>query len=103
MSAIDDAWGAVPPSNLPVSQAMQEAIEMITGTCPGQVFFSLDFPQAIIIGDDSTWIARVSYDGSTEESYLSTIPIESYVSAVEDTYTIDHLSDLQGFTTGFTA
>jgi hypothetical protein len=82
--------------------AMAEAIEMITGCCEGQVFISRDFPQALIIGNDSTWIARVSEDGSTEEAYLSTEPIETLISCVEDTFTVDHLPELQGFTTGFT-
>jgi hypothetical protein len=87
-----------------MSKAMQEGIDMILGCCEGQVFFSRDFPQAIIIGNDSTWIARVSQDGSTEEAYLSTRPMEEFVGMGENEHAIheDDLPELQGFTTGFT-
>lgn len=83
-----------------VTPEMQEGIDMVTGACGGQVFFSRDFPQALILADDSTWIARVSSDGSTEEAYLSTEPIANYVDS--QAYREEDLPELQGFTTGFT-
>jgi len=88
--------------DIPVTKEMRDAIDMILGCCPGQVFFSRDFPQALILADDSTWIARVNSDGSTEEAYLSTEPLETLVSVKEDTFTASDLPELQGFTTGFT-
>ena len=81
------------------TKKMLESIEMITSTCEGQAFYSRDFPQALIIGNDSTWIARVSEDGSTEEAYLVQYPAECLSTADGD----DNPEHIKGFTTGFTA
>lgn len=80
---------------------LTNTVEMICGTVECQVFYCADFPQALLIGNDSTWIARVYADGSYESAYLSTEPIETYVSVVEDTFTVSDLPALQGFATGF--
>ena len=90
-----------------VSPAVEDSVAFITGCCPGTVFYSGD-GDALILGDDRTWIARVfthsddESEAHTEEAYLSTEPIESLVSCVEDTYTSEDLPELQGFTPGFT-
>lgn len=56
--------------------AFAEAVEMICGTCPHQVFYRSDddYPQAILIHDDSESIVRVNYDGSYESAYLINEP-----------------------------
>lgn len=87
-----------------ITREMEQAIDFITGCCPGQVFLSRDFQQALIIGDDSTWVARVSEDGSMEEAYLSTQPMEMFVGLGENEHRIrpEDLPDMEGFVPGFT-
>lgn len=83
---------------------MQEAIDMVLCCVEGQVFSNGDseYLQVLIILNDDSGVVRISADGSTEESYLSTEPIRTLVSVREDTFTVNDLPELEGFTTGFT-
>lgn len=87
-----------------VPGCVRDAVEHILAAVNGTVFYDAG-GNALILGDDHTWIARVTHDtvlAYTEEAYLSTEPIANYVTACEDSYTADDLDALQGFTTGFT-
>lgn len=81
--------------------------EEILGVVNGTVFYNSN-GDALILGDDHSWIARVTHDEEmayTEEAYLSTQPIESYLGVRENehAYQEDDLPALKGFETGFTA
>jgi len=87
-----------------VPEFVKEEVEHILAAVTGTVFYDAA-GNALILGNDHTWIARVTYDtvkAYVEETYLSTLPIENYVSTVEDTYTVEMLPELTGFETGFT-
>jgi len=87
-----------------VPEFVEAEIDHILAAVTGTVFYDAD-GNALVLGNDHTWIARVTHDtvrAYVEETYLSTQPIENYVSTVEDTYTVDMLPELTGFETGFT-
>lgn len=88
-----------------VPEEVTKEVDFILGACPGTVFYNAD-GDALILGGDNTWLARVAWDAGdqearTYEAYLSTMPIETYVTVREDTYTSEMLSELQGFENGF--
>lgn len=85
----------------------EEAIEMVTGLVGCQVFRNGDseHPQALIIGNDSTWLARVHCDGSIEEAYLISEPVRDVLQGAcggITRVTDDDVEPIQGFTPGFT-
>lgn len=79
---------------------VMDAVEHVTGACPATVFYDAD-GNALILGDDHTWIARITHDtvqAYTEEAYLCTVPLEDFSS--ED---VNDLPEYRGFEAGFTA
>lgn len=81
---------------------LTETVEMLCGTIECQVFYCADFPQALLIGSDSTWIVRVYADGDYESAYTSQLPMETFLGLGENEHTItDDVTELQGFATGF--
>lgn len=90
-----------------VPEEVTKEVDFILGACPGTVFYNAD-GDALILGEDCTWIARVAWDAGdqearTYEAWLSTIPIESYLGPKENEHVLydEDLPELQGFETGF--
>jgi hypothetical protein len=82
-------------------KALTETVEAICGTIGGQVFYRDDdeYPEAIILMDDKTYMVRVAFDGSTSDAYASTTPLEDIVR--DDIYSVADLPELEGWSTGW--
>ncbi len=77
-----------------------EMVDSITTCCPATCFYAAN-GMMLVLADDATWIARVYPDGGVDTAYLSQEPIETLVSVKEDTFTVNDLPELQGFTPGW--
>lgn len=89
-----------------VPEEVTAEVNFILGACSGTVFYNAD-GDALILGEDHTWIARVAWDAGdqearTYEAWLSTVPMEDFAGLGENEHRVpDDVSELQGFEAGF--
>lgn len=104
MKGFDDHLDNYGDPNPGDENPFESAIALVTGSVPCQVFRRTvnygggDYPDALLLGDDGSFVVHVAYDGSMEEAYLINEPIEDAAHCCMG----EPGDELKGFTNGFT-